>query len=274
MLNVPAVVDHVDCGFLFAEAKTRTGITKRGRHRNAGNVWAKVLEQRVKTITLIEVQKRNKERANIYLDDEYAFSVGLMEAAKLRKGQTLSDQEVAAMQGEDAVAKAVDSAARFLSYRPRSVDEVRRNLTGKSIDAPVVDAALERLTAMGYLDDAAFARFWVQNRTAFKPLGPGALRYELRRKGISDDDIEAVLEDVDPEAAAYQAAQSQLRRLRAARPDAKTFRTKLSSFLQRRGFNYGVINEVVRRLWDELEDDMSASHDSDGDEADGEYVDD
>lgn len=221
----------------------------------------------MKTITRIEIQKRNKERANIYLDDEYAFSVGLMEAVRLRKGQTLSDQEIAALRGEDAVAKAVDSAARFLSYRPRSIAEVRRNLTGKSIDEPVVEAALERLTAMGYLDDMAFARFWVQNRTAFKPLGPGALRYELRQKGISDDEIEAVLADLDPEAAAYQAAQSQLRRLKASRPDARTFRTKLSSFLQRRGFNYGVINEVVSRLWEELEDDMSASHETDDDSA-------
>lgn len=219
----------------------------------------------MKTITLIEIQKRNKERANVYLNDEYAFSVSLMEAARLRKGQTLSDQEVAALRGEDAVAKAVDSAARFLSYRPRSIAEVRRNLAGKSIEAPIVDAALERLTAMGYLDDQAFARFWVQNRTAFKPLGPGALRYELRQKGISDDDIETVLADLDPVEAAYQAAQSQLRRLKASRPDARTFRTKLSSFLQRRGFSYGIISEVVSRLWDELEDDISASHEDDGD---------
>lgn len=224
----------------------------------------------MKTVTLIEVQKRNKDRANVHLDGEYAFSLGLVEAARLRKGQTLSDAEIAALRGDDAVAKAVDSAARFLAYRPRSTAEVRRNLAEKGVEPAVVEAAVERLSAMGHLDDLAFARFWVQNRTAFKPLGPVALRYELRQKGVGDDDIEAVLESLDPTEAAYTAARAQLRRIVKGRPDARAFKAKLSAFLGRRGFSYAVISEVTARLWDELEDVMSAPHDE-GDSFDAEF---
>lgn len=214
----------------------------------------------MKTITAIELQKRNKERVNVYLDGEYAFSIRAIESVRLRKGQTLSDDEIAALRGEDAVSKAVDSAARFLSYRPRSESEIRRNLASKSIDEPVIDAALERLRTMGYLNDQAFARYWVENRTAFKPLGPTALRYELRQKGVTDADIEAVLGDIDVEESAYRAALSQSRRLRGS--DRRTFRHKIGSFLQRRGFNYAVIEAVMSRLIEELtslDDDFFAT---------------
>ncbi|HEX2619589.1 MAG TPA: RecX family transcriptional regulator [Phototrophicaceae bacterium] len=202
-------------------------------------------------ITTLEVQKRNKERVNVYLDGEYSFSTTLIDAARLRKGQTLTDAEIAALRVEDAIAKAVDSAVRFLAYRPRSVAEIQRNLAEKSIDELVITAAIDRLSTLGYLDDEAFARFWVDNRTAFKPLGPSALRYELRQKGIAEGIIEEILDQLDATASARQAASGQIRRLRGS--DQRTFRQKLGSFLQRRGFGYDVISEVVSAWIEELE---------------------
>jgi regulatory protein len=204
-------------------------------------------------ITALEVQKRNRERVNVYLDGEYRFSVNLMDAAHLRKGQTLTDEEIARLRAEDAVVKAVESAVRFLAYRPRSISEVRRNLIEKSIDEPVIDQAVEQLARMGYLDDEAFARFWVENRAMFKPLSPTALRYELRQKGVSDTIIQSVLSDLDPAESAYKAASGQIKRLKHS--DRRTFRTRISNFLQRRGFQYAVIREVIERLEEELGDE-------------------
>jgi regulatory protein len=214
-------------------------------------------------ITALEIQKRNKERVNVYLDGEYSFSVNLIDAARLRKGQTLTENDIHQLRADDAVVKAVESAVRFLGYRPRSIQEVCRNLKEKSIDEGVIDQAVERLSAMGYLDDEAFARFWVENRTMFKPLSPSALRYELRQKGISDAIMESVLSEVDSSASAYKAAVGQARRFRGS--DVKTFRAKMSSFLQRRGFSYDIIREVIERLEEELgeEDYFSAGNGDD-----------
>lgn len=202
-------------------------------------------------VTAIEAQKRNKERVNVYIDGEYTFSLSLIEAARLRQGQQLSDAEIAALRDEDAVLKAVDSAARFLGYRPRSLAEVRRHLAGKDIPPAVVEAAIERLTAMGYLDDAAFARFWVQNRREFKPVSPRALRVELRQKGVADAVISEALDNLDGDDLAYRAAASQARKLR--RPTRPQFRKKISDLLLRRGFSYSTIRDTVERLMDELE---------------------
>lgn len=203
-------------------------------------------------ITAIEVQKRNKERVNIYLDGAYAFSLNVMDGAKLHKGQILTDTEIARMQGEDLVVRAVDSAARFLGHRPRSIAEVRKNLKEKDFDAGVIDAALERLTSMGYLDDRAFARYWVESRTQFKPLGAAALRFELRQKGVPDSIVQEALDAVDDEAGAYTAAEPLIKRMRGT--DKRTVRQKISTTLARRGFAYGDVRAALDRLIDEYEE--------------------
>lgn len=208
-------------------------------------------DEPVRVITALEVQPKNKERVNVYLNGEYAFSLSLIEAARLRKGQQLAEDQIAALKGEDDVLRAVDRAARFLAYRPRSVQEVRRNLEEKGVAPEVVEAALERLGTMGYLDDRAFARFWVQNRNEFKPLSPRALRYELRQKGVSTEIIDEVLESLDRDDLAYRAAMSRVNRLRGT--SKQVFRQKLSTFLQQRGFGYPAIRDVVERLIGELE---------------------
>lgn len=202
-------------------------------------------------ITALEVQKKNKERVNVYLDDAFAFGLNLMDAAALRKGQVLTQADITRLQYGDAVVRAVDAAANFLSYRPRSSAEVRQNLQKKKkYPAEVIAAAMERLTALGYLDDEAFARYWVDNRNTFKPRSPLALRVELRQKGVPDSIIQQVVETVDTHDAAYRAASKKLSRYRGG--DVMTFKQKMGSFLQRQGFRYEDINEVLNQLIEEL----------------------
>lgn len=93
----------------------------------------------------------------------------------------------------DDPAVVLDAAARFLEVRPRSVAEVRHRLVDAGYRGDLVDGAVERLVDLGMLDDAAFARAWVESRDRARPRGARALRDELRRKGVSPDDIEAAL---------------------------------------------------------------------------------
>ncbi len=95
----------------------------------------------------------------------------------------------------DDPATVLDAAARFLEVRPRSVAEVRRRLRDAGYRAELVEAAIGRLADLGMLDDAAFARAWVESRDRARPRGERALRSELRRKGIADELVAAVLED-------------------------------------------------------------------------------
>lgn len=201
-------------------------------------------------ITRLEAQKRNNKRVNVYIDDEFALSLTLDEAVKLRKGQQLSEAEIAQLQGEDAVQKAIARAANLLATRPRSRAEVRRNLLQKEIPPAVIDAALDRLTEQGYLDDHAFAAFWIRERSQFKPLSEKALRYELRQKGVARTIIDELLDDQNDEDAAYRAAQIYLRRLRGL--DQRAFKQKMAAFLARRGFSASDSRRAIQRCIEEL----------------------
>jgi len=202
------------------------------------------------TITALKVQKRNPRRVNVYLDGRYAFGLPAIEAARLQRGQELSDEDIERLKERDSFEKAHDRALRFLSYRPRSEAEMRRYLRGKAVSPAIEEEVIERLTRARLLDDLAFARYWVENRESFKPRGLRMLRYELRQKGLSEETIAQALADLDEEESAYRAALQRGRKL--ARLDQTSFRQKLSAYLLRRGFPYGVVTPTVERAWQEL----------------------
>ncbi len=203
-------------------------------------------------ITAIEPQKRNPNRVNIYLDGEFAFGLERVTAAWLRVGQELSEEKIAALQAKDESERVYRQALHFLSFRPRSIQEMRQYLQKREIPAAQIEATLDRLRQAGWLDDEAFARAWVENRAVFRPRAPSVLRLELRRKGIAEDVIQAVLQETtDAEALALEAARRQARRLRGL--TKREFQQKLSTFLARRGFSYEIIPSVCLQVWNELQ---------------------
>jgi len=202
------------------------------------------------TITALKFQQRNPERVNVYLDGEYAFGLAAVAAARLRKGQVLSDVEIAALRTQDAQQQAFDRAVRFLSYRPRSRAEVERYLRGKGITEDGIAGVIERLEQANYLDDEAFARFWVENREEFKPRSRRALHYELRQKGVSSQVIARALNASGDEAAAWRAVEGRLARW-AGLP-RNELRQKIANYLSRRGFDYEIITLIFEKACEML----------------------
>lgn len=214
----------------------------------AGRAWSVA-----GAITALRFQKHNPDRVNVFLDGKFAFALPSLEAARLRIGQHLADPEIARLNALDVRAKAYDRAIRYLSFRPRSTAEVRRRLAAASYGEDVIAATLARLAEQGYLDDAAFARYWVENRRSFRPKGAQALRQELRLRGLDGEVIEATLAGLDDVDGALQAARARAERQASlAAADPQTFRRRLSDFLLRRGFDYEVVREAVDRLAAEL----------------------
>lgn len=112
----------------------------------------------------------------------------------------------------------------------------------------LAERVVERLRELRLIDDAAFARFWIENRERFSPRGARALKAELRQKGLASEVIATEVEEgVDEAAGAHAAALRQARRF--ARLDPATFRQKLFAYLARRGFDYEVIGPAVEAAW-------------------------
>ena len=140
-----------------------------------------------------------------------------------------------------------DAAVRYLANRPKSVAEIARHLRGKRYDDAAIDAAIDRLRAQRYVDDEAFARYWLEQRERFKPRGDRALRTELTQKGVSRDVIDLVLGERAPDADVELAKRALSRPLTrwATLPPAERKR-KIHQYLAARGFDYGTIEDVIR----------------------------
>ena len=153
----------------------------------------------------------------------------------------------------DDPAVVLDAAARFLETRSRSVTEVRRRLTGAGYRPELVEGAVARLLELGILDDAAFARAWVESRDRAHPRGEIALRRELRLKGIDAAVIDEVLAERGGESAAAPDADAADRLLartsavltRIADPRAR--RQRAYALLARHGFDPDTASDAVRR---------------------------
>ena len=203
------------------------------------------------TVTKLEPQKKIPQRLNVYLNGEFAFGVSRAVAPWLEEGNELSQQKINALQTEDQVEQAFQRALHFLSFRVRSEKEIRLNLQKHQTPENIIDPVLDRLRERTLVDDRDFAQQWIENRNRFHPRGKRALSSELYRKGISDQIIEETLNDLDETELAYKFARKKVDKLKTL--DKSSFREKMVGYLTRRGFDYGLSNEVVRDLWIELE---------------------
>lgn len=139
-----------------------------------------------------------------------------------------------------------EAAVQFLANRPRSVAEIRRHLRGKRFDDEAVDGAIDKLRAQRYVDDLDFAKYWVEQRSRFRPRGDRALVSELSSKGVSRETIDAAMGDMPAESEADRARRAiarHMRRWESLEPPER--KRKIHAFLAQRGFGYDVIDEVI-----------------------------
>lgn len=203
-------------------------------------------------ITAIKAQKKNRQRVSIYLDGEFAFGLSKFVAAWLEPGRKLTEAEIEKLREDDTYEIAFQKALQFINHRPRSIEETRRRLVEKGFSNAVVQTTLEKLLEKNWLDDQSFARQWIENRNAFRPRSDRLLAYELRLKGVAENNITQALEKFggDESQLAYQAG---IAKAKKHRNDTKLdFTKKVGGFLSRRGFHYGIVKPTVEHLWEEF----------------------
>ncbi|HLN77935.1 MAG TPA: regulatory protein RecX [Nocardioidaceae bacterium] len=149
-----------------------------------------------------------------------------------------------------------------LTGQARSRAELATKLAKRRVPEEVAERLLTRFEEVGLIDDAAFARAWVESRQPGKGLGRRALAQELRRKGIDEEVARAALEEIEPgdeEEAARALVRRKLRTLRNV--DRATAARRLSGMLARKGHSGEVVWRVVRDELDQtgLPDEQSES---------------
>ena len=199
-----------------------------------------------------------KNKVQVYLDGQYAFSLSKKLAQEIQVDEALEEDRIQELIGRDRQDAAYEQALRLLSYRPRTERELRMRYAKKALPEQIQEVTLDRLKSEGLVDDAAFAQSWIENRMEFRPRGAWALRSELGAKGVERELIEIALEDFDEEEAARRAAQAGARRYKHLSPGL--FRRRLSAYLSRRGFTYQMVSPLVAQHLAGIESESEGSH--------------
>jgi len=194
-------------------------------------------------ITAIKQQIKRQDRYSVYGDDKYLFSFSESELLNtgLRIGQTIDATNLNLLKEKAAIDKAYDRAINLVSRRPRSEWELNDYFKKKGTEEGVAAAATEKLRQRGYINDADFAKRWVENRRLLKPISKLRLQQELRQKRINDDIIKQVLSNDETDE--LQVVKELIEK--KSRQTKYQDKTKLMQFLARQGFSYDLIKQAL-----------------------------
>lgn len=218
-------------------------------------------------VSAVEPQKKKKDRYNIYVDGEYFASLGAQALVTfgIREGAAVSVDTLKEAVAKDNAQYAFDSAATLLTHKTRTRSELVQRLKERGIDEAAVEHAMDKLASYGYVDDAAYAKEYVQSAVMTGRWGRKAVEYKLKEKGLDKSVIEKAM-------AAYtqedekELARKQLNAAAGRRQGVEAYkqRRKIFAALARHGFDYGVISELLHaETFDETYLDGADTEDND-----------
>lgn len=198
-------------------------------------------------ITRLVQGKKNPNRVNLYLDDTFAFALSIDEVAKksLKKGLELSASEIESMKKTDSDEYIYGKILNFLSFRPRTVKEVRDRLWKYEVRIESdQNVLIDKLKSKGYLDDLQFAKWFVQSRNTHRPRSKARLKMELLQKGVPRDIVEEVSVEVGDEKETILHLLD--KKMGSRRILDKLEKVKIQGYLVRQGFAWDKVSEVVK----------------------------
>ncbi len=201
----------------------------------------------VKALRITDLRQgvKNQNRVNIFVNSVYSFSLDISQVVDfhLKVGMEISGEQLEEFKKASEFGKLYQRALEWTFARPRSVREVRDYLSKKvfekKLDKGYVEKITERLIEKGFLDDASFAEWYVENRFVKKGVSQKRLKMELAKKGVSAEIIEMALHGSE------RNDEDEIRKI-IAKKRAKYDDEKLIAFLCRQGFSYQQVQDLVR----------------------------
>lgn len=198
-------------------------------------------------VTAIERTRGRRGRVDLWLDGVSRIELGrdFVRQQRLRPGDVLDPPRADALIAADTRREALRLAGAMLARRPHSEREVRRRLARHRFAPALIDDTIARLERARFIDDAEFARTWVDAREHASPRGRRLIVQELRARGVAYETARDAAAGISDAEAAYAAAARRAPALRTV--DDQAFRTRLAGYLQRRGFSWEVTKATVDR---------------------------
>lgn len=212
-------------------------------------------------ITEISVQAKNPNRVNVSIDGKYRFSLDIPQVIDLglKKDQEIDEQTLATYEEESEFGKLYARGLEYCLMRPHAAREIRDYLWRKTrttkyksrktgeikeregVSESLAERVYKRLQERGYINDEAFARYWVENRNQAKGASQRKLIAELRQKGVSNAAIESAL------ALSERTDEDELQKIIEKKRRRYPEEQKLIAYLARQGFSYDDIRSALSR---------------------------
>ena len=207
-------------------------------------------------ITKLEIQKKNKHRYNLYIDDK--FNCGIHEDViinlNLKTGMAVDENFFQNILQVEQQAKAKSDALQYIGYRMRSILEVEKKLLDLGYEPSMITNTIEFLKEHNLLNDSAFAQAYISDKSNISRHSLRRIKYDLNKKGISDSTFEEACKDYlkkDEENLMYLLPIKYKSLKKRHGDQAYILEQKLFAFFYQKGFSIDTIKDVYRRILSE-----------------------
>lgn len=202
-------------------------------------------------ITKIEVGKRNKERVNIYIDEEYAFSISaeLVYKENIKVKDKIDVDSLKKLADEDNYIKCKNTALKTIERTYKSEKELAQKLALKGYDDHIINRTINFMKEYNLLNDNNYATMYVKDKS--RNIGKKKIKYSLLQKGIDEEIIESELEKINNDEVKVTVFEMALKKYKVfskRENDNYKLTQKLYRFLMGKGYDYDLIKDVVKSI--------------------------
>lgn len=212
-------------------------------------------------VTAIEEQKENKNRVSIFLDGEFFKGVSQEVILKLNlfKGKKINQNELSEILEIEEFEHAKSLTLKYLSYKPRTNFEITKYLKKKNIEGEVIKKVIEEIKNLGLINDDEYARQYALELIRKGKAGFNVIITKLIKRGIKAEKAKTLLNNLFKEGEelkmAFNLAEKKFKTIK--HKEKQKIIKSINDFLIRKGFNFEIVNKVIRKLWKDYDESDS-----------------
>lgn len=203
-------------------------------------------------ITKIEVCKRNKERVNIYINEDFAFAMDaeLVYKYNLKVDKEIDVDKLSVIAKEEEFSKCKNSALKTIERSYKTESEIKKKLLEKEYSEEVVFKTIDFLKEYNFIDDYTFVKMYIKDRIINQ--GKNKIKYSLVTKGVDKTLIEEAFLELDTredeEEKAFILGKKKYDSLSKRESDKLKLKNKVIRYLIGRGYDYSISKDVYSKI--------------------------
>ncbi|GKX66061.1 recombination regulator RecX [Inconstantimicrobium mannanitabidum] len=205
-------------------------------------------------ITKVEVQKNNKKRVNIYVNENFAFAcdMELVYRYNLAKDAEIKIEDIREVLIEEEYISCKNYTLRILERGYKTEKEIEKKLIEREYSQETISRVQDFLKEYNFIDDRRYTSMYVKDK--IKNEGRNKIKYKLMQKGVAEETIAKTINNVNEEdeyEGALALCEKKYRILIKRETDSRLIKQKIFRFLASKGYDFDLINRIIRKVVNE-----------------------